>query len=339
MKTLLIFINVFLCGLFTAQEIAVKELFTDNVSIRAIRIWDGKIWYAGTDSKFGYVSIANPKDQKQIRLQPDSLVFRTLAQNRNKFFMVNIESPAYFYMVDKKTLTPSIIAKSGEKHVFYDALHFIDENKGIAFSDPKAKCGYLSYLYTKGDDVVVKTDSCFVNFDEGEAAFAASNTNIASSKKYVWIATGGKKSRILRLNMRSGKWKTFETPFIQGNSSQGIYSIDFYKNRFGVAVGGDYTRQLENINNIATTRNGGRTWRIVASRKNGGYKTCVRIKPGTRGKEIISVGDQNIEYSKDYGQTWAIIAAEKNLYTAEWIDDNAVIIAGKNRIIKLTIYN
>lgn len=56
---------------------------------------------------------------------------------------------------------------------------------------------------------------------------------------------------------------------MQGKSSQGIYSIDFYGDKFGIAVGGDYTAQKENQNNIATTTDGGKTWEIQASGKTG----------------------------------------------------------------------
>lgn len=66
-----------------------------------------------------------------------------------------------------------------------------------------------------------------VQLNKGEAAFAASNTNIASSKNYLWIATGGMSSRILRQNLKTQKWEIFNTPFVQGKSSQGMYSVDF----------------------------------------------------------------------------------------------------------------
>jgi hypothetical protein len=37
----------------------------------------------------------------------------------------------------------------------------------------------------------------------GEVVFAASNTNIASSKNYLWVATGGMSSRIFRMNFKN----------------------------------------------------------------------------------------------------------------------------------------
>jgi photosystem II stability/assembly factor-like uncharacterized protein len=102
----------------------------------------------------------------------------------------------------------------------------------------------------------------------------------------------------------------FRNTFYTRNFFQGIYSIDFYVKN-GIAVGGDYTKQSDNINNIATTNDGGQTWKIQASGQNAGYMTCVKFRPKTNGKEIVAVGDQHISFSSDYGKTWTKISDEK----------------------------
>ena len=123
---------------------------------------------------------------------------------------------------------------------------------------------------------------------------------------------------------------------MQGEASQGIYAIDFYDSKVGIAVGGDYTKPGENINNIAVTEDGGKSWQIKASGKNAGYSTFVRFRPGTRGREIIALGDGHISISKDRGATWQRISDQKNLYTAQWFSKNILIAAGKDRIVKIT---
>lgn len=60
---------------------------------------------------------------------------------------------------------------------------------------------------------------------------------------------------------------------------------------------------------------------IQASGKNGGYMTCVRIKPGYEGKEIIAVGDQHISYSVDYGKTGKLFLKKKIcMFVNGWIE-------------------
>lgn len=322
---------LFLYILCNAQELKLTSLLKDQISIRALQIWDGKVWYSGTDSKFGYVDLRNPKNQKQIKLSEEKLQFRTLAQNRQYFYTINVESPAQFFQIDKKTLQHQIIHQDTVKSAFYDALHF-HEGNFYTFSDAAENLELKFFkFYVNNNQFESSGFSKFI-LNKGEAAFAASNTNIASYQKWVWIATGGKSSRILKVKLKTKEVKPIETPFIQGTESQGMYSIDFYKDKFGIAVGGDYTKQDQNVNNIATTTDGGESWKIQASGKNAGYTTCVKIRPGSKGKEIISVGDQHISYSHDYGKTWIKISSEKGFYVCEWIDKNRIAFAGKHKI-------
>ncbi|KMU60664.1 glycosyl hydrolase [Elizabethkingia anophelis] len=316
-----------------SQQIEFTTLLKDKISIRALEVSNGKVWYSGTESKFGFVNVNDTLDKKQIRLSDKNLQFRTLAQDKKYFYAINIESPANFFRVEKKSLKVENVFQDKGSTAFYDALHFTGGGAAYAFSDTDESLKLkLAQMDKKGMWSIPNHN---VQLNKGEAAFAASNTNIASSKNYLWIATGGMSSRILRQNLNTQKWEIFNTPFVQGKSSQGMYSVDFYGDRFGIAVGGDYTAQKENQDNIATTTDGGKTWEIQASGKNGGYMTCVRIKPGSEGKEIIAVGDQHISYSVDYGKTWKVISEEKNLYVCQWLDRNTVVLAGNNKILKM----
>lgn len=330
MKKLLPFLLSF-SGIFTfSQQIESSEtIFNDKISIRAIEIYDNKVWYSGTDSKFGYVDLKNTDNQKQIKLSEKKLQFRTLGQDKKAFYAINIESPAEFFKIDKKSLKYEVVFRDTVKTAFYDALHFVNDKLAYTFSDADKDSKLKLAKFDNGKWAMLNND---VVLNEGEAAFAASNTNISSTKNYLWIATGGKASRILKLNFKNNQFKIFNTPVIQGESSQGIYSIDFLDDKFGIAVGGDYTKQEANINNIATTNDGGETWRIQASGQNAGYTTCVKIKPNSKGKEIISVGDQHISYSSDFGKTWKKISEEKGFFVCEWVNQDTVVFAGNGKI-------
>lgn len=331
----LCFLSLLTATFFYSQKFKIDTLLTDKISIRAIQIWNGKVWYAGTDSKFGFVNMEDKSDKKQILLSDKKLQFRTLAQNNKDFYTASIESPAQVFKINKQKLGYLIISDVFPKTTFYDSFIFDKKNRGLLISDPDSLNSPLFKLYS-----VRKLSEANLNLPKyfpGEAHFAASNTNVATSKDEVWIATGGAKARIFKFNWKNPyKWEVFDTPFIQGTTSQGIYSIDFYDENFGIAVGGDYTKQADNSNNIATTSDGGRTWEIQASGQNAGYMTCVKFRPKTKGKEIAAVGDQHISFSSDYGKTWTKISDEKNLYACEWADKNTLILAGKNRILKLT---
>ncbi|WP_265131124.1 WD40/YVTN/BNR-like repeat-containing protein [Chryseobacterium oranimense] len=314
---------------FSQQIESFTTILNDKISIRALELYDNKVWYSGTDSKFGFVDLKNHENQKQISLSDKKLQFRTLAQDNNAFYAINIESPANFFKINKKDLKSEIVFADTAKTAFYDALHFVNDKLAFTFSDADKDNLLKLAVYRNGKWGMFKNN---VQLNSGEAAFAASNTNIASSKKFLWIATGGKASRILRMDLKKENLEVFETPFIQGEPSQGMYSIDFYDDKFGIAVGGDYTKQDENINNIATTHDAGKTWQTQASGKNAGYTTCVKIKPGSKGKEIIAVGDKHISYSSDFGKTWKKISDEKGFFVCSWVNGNTIVFGGNSRI-------
>ena len=149
---------------------------------------------------------------------------------------------------------------------------------------------------------------------EGEAAFAASNTNIATVGDHTWVLTGGKSSRVYYSPDKGNSWEAYDTPIIQGTSTQGGYSIAFYDEQYGFAIGGDYTQPEVNERNKMRTENGGKTWKIVAKNEEPGYKSCVQYVPESGGKELVTVGSTGISYSKDSGEHWKPLS-EEGFYT------------------------
>jgi len=172
--------------------------------------------------------------------------------------------------------------------------------------------------------------------EEGEAFFAASNTNIKIKGSTVWIASGGKKARILKSNDYGKTWDIFNTPLVQGKGPQGIYSIDFYDMNHGIVMGGDYSKPLENTANKAITTDGGKTWKLVADSQIPNYKSCVQYVPGTQGQEIFAVGKTGIAFSNDAGNTWKNISKE-SYYAIQFVDINTAWLSGNNKIGKLVL--
>ncbi|WP_228413585.1 hypothetical protein [Chryseobacterium sp. CH21] len=187
---------------FSQQVESIETILNDKISIRALELYDNKVWYTGTDSKFGFVDFKDSKNQKQIKLSEEKLQFRTLAQDKTSFYAINIESPARFFKIDKKDLKSQVVFRDTAKTAFYDALHFVNDQLAYTFSDSDKDLLLKLAVYKNGKWNMFKNN---IRLNEGEAAFAASNTNISSTKKYMWIATGGKASRILRMNLKDEK--------------------------------------------------------------------------------------------------------------------------------------
>jgi len=311
---------------------SIQEFKQDNISIRAIQVIDkNTVYFSGSNSSFGYTKDAG-KTWKQNKITyQDSIkpAFRSIATNGKDIFTLSIENPALLYRIrgDKTTLVYT------EKHpkIFYDAMAFFDTQNGIAMGDPTDGC--LSIITTNdgGDSWNKIACSSLPQIVEGEAAFAASNTNIKIIGDTVWIITGGTKARVFKSTDRGKTWQVFDTPIIQGEGAQGIYSVDFYDKKNGIVMGGDYSKPKENQQNKAITTDGGKTWQLVAQGKDPNYRSCVQYIPNTQGQELIAVGVMGISFSNDSGHTWKKIS-DASYFTIQFIDKNTAWLGGHQKM-------
>ena len=310
----------------------------DSVSIRAIQVEDSaSVFYAGSNGTIGYTRNNGVLwNAVNIRYQ-DTIVpnFRSLAFNGSDYFALSIGNPALLYKVSKGKVSLQYLEKN--EKVFYDALTFFDDNiHGIAVGDPTENCA--SVLLTEDGGETWNKIPCenLPEIIKGEAFFAASNTNIKTIGSTVWIASGGTKARVIKSGDYGKTWQVFETPIIQGITSQGIYSIDFANENNGILMGGDYSKPATNKANKAITTNGGKTWRLVAENKNPNYKSCVRYVPNTSGKEVFAVGKTGISFSNDGGITWKEVSKE-SYYAIQFVDENTAWLSGNQKIGKLEL--
>jgi photosystem II stability/assembly factor-like uncharacterized protein len=310
----------------------------DSTRIRAIRVVDSaSVFYAGSNGTIGY-TLNNGALWNAVNIQyQDTIVpnFRSLAFNGSDYFALSIGNPALLYKVSKGKVTLQYLEEN--EKVFYDALTFFDDNlHGIAVGDPTENCA--SVLLTEdGGETWTKTPcENLPKIIEGEAFFAASNTNIKTIGSTVWIASGGTKARVLKSRDYGKTWQVFETPITQGIGPQGIYSIDFADENNGILIGGDYSKPLANKANKAITTNGGKTWILVAENKNPNYKSCVQYVPNTAGKEIFAVGKTGISFSNDGGITWKEVSKEP-YYAIQFVDINTAWLSGNQKIGKLEL--
>jgi len=170
---------------------------------------------------------------------------------------------------------------------------------------------------------------------EGEAAFAASNTNIVIKGNATWVVSGGKKARVFYSSDKGKSWSVVETPIVQGKQMTGIFTADFYNSSVGFISGGNYEVLNQNFDNKAVTHDGGKTWKLVAQNQGFGYASCVQYIPNSHGKGLISVGASGIYYSEDGGSSWKQWSTDSSLYTIRLLNDNTAIAAGKNKVIRI----
>ncbi|MBQ0769145.1 MAG: oxidoreductase [Bizionia sp.] len=267
-----------------------------------------------------------------VDAKKEGLNFRALAVTSKAKFGVSVESPAYVYKID--AMGTSLVYQENHENAFYDAMAFWNDNEGIAIGDPTDSC--MSIIVTRDGGVTWTKIACdnLPAAKAGEAAFAASNTNIKIIGNNTWVATGGKFSRVLFSSDKGKTWDVFDTPIVQGLQTTGMYSIDFYNDKIGYAIGGDYTRPGANGSNKIKTIDGGKTWQVAAENKAPGYRSCVQYVPNSNGKGLVAVGFKGIDYSNDGGENWKYLTSE-GFYTIRFVNDSVAYAAGDKRIAKL----
>ena len=324
------------------SEVEIKTLLQDSLmNVRALEIEGDGFAFATSNGEIGgkdHVFVDGEKLEeaavKTLQLRHDSLIpnFRSIAITNKAGFLISISAPSLLYKVGKDSI--NLVYKENHPKAFYDSMDFWNDQEGIAIGDPTDDC--MSIIITRDGGETWTKLSCndLPKAKEGEAAFAASDTNISIVGDHTWVATGGKASRILYSPDKGKTWDVFETPIIQGKETIGMYSIDFYDETNGFAIGGDYTKANDTLNNKIRTKDGGKTWQVVANGKGPGYRSCVQYIPNSNAKELVAIGFKGIDYSNDSGETWKHLSDE-GFYTIRFLNDSVAYAAGNGRISKL----
>lgn len=315
-------------------QVEMEVIYQDTFSIRAITIMENNLAFAGDRNLYGIYN-ADSRSVRTSHLALDTLKteFRAVAGTDADFFMLSVGNPALLFKTGDQGRM-ELVYREDHPSVFYDAMSFWNAQEGIAMGDPTDSC--LSILITRDGGKHWTKLECSVlpEVAQGEAAFAASNTNIKTMGDHTWIATGGARSRVFYSPDKGRTWQVFETPVVQGVGSQGIYSMDFYDPENGFVIGGDYTSPEGNTANKARTSDGGRTWQLVGNGTDPGYMSCVQYVPGGRADQLVACGFQGVYYSEDGGEHWTKLSDE-GFYTLRFLNAQTAYAAGKNRIALL----
>ncbi len=318
-----------------AVTVTIDTLLQDKISIRALALDHDKVWYAADQSRFGFIDLKT-NQKKEIKLPSEkNAEFRSIAQTEKYVFILNVGNPALLYKISKEDLSYELVYQENHEKVFYDSMQFWNDKEGFAIGDPIE--GSFSVITTRDGGVSwQKTPSDRLpHLEDGEAAFAASNTNIVIKGNAIWLVSGGKKARVFHSRNKGKSWSVVETPIVQGKQMTGIFTADFYNSSVGFISGGNYEALNQNFDNKAVTHDGGKTWKLVAQNQGFGYASCVQYIPNSNGKGLISVGASGIYYSDDGGNSWNQWSTDSSLYTIRLLNDNIAIAAGKNKVIRI----
>jgi photosystem II stability/assembly factor-like uncharacterized protein len=342
MKKILLLLMVSL-GLISCKSnqiiytsVKIDTLFTDKISIRPISISEDKVFYAADNNRVGVIDL-NKNSRNEYVIEKDNLKleFRSIAQTSSSIFIANVGNPAFIYKFSKDLQQKELVYEEHNEKVFYDSMQFWNDQEGIAIGDPIENCFCMLITRNGGATWTKVTCSNLPDLAEGEAAFAASNTNIVIKGGKTWIVSGGKKARVFFSSDKGKTWSVNNSPVIQGEAMTGIFTADFYNEKIGFIAGGNYEKPNQNFGNKALTTNGGKTWDLVSENQGFGYASCVQFVPDSKGKQLVSVGANGIYYSSDKGNSWKQFSSDSSLLTIRFINKSTAIAAGKDKMVRL----
>lgn len=227
----------------------------------------------------------------------------------NSGVAISAGTPARIVTTDNGGKTWQTRYESNDERVFFDAIAFWDDQRGLAFSDPID--GRLLILTTDDRGVTWRQvpDENVPPALAGEAGFAASNSCLAvNGSSHAWIGLGGEtnhgKARIFYSVDNGRNWRVSDTPISSGRSS-GVFSISFRDSTYGVAVGGNYELVEQGGRKVAAvTRDGGETWHAIVGPGPSGFRSAVTHSVLNGRSFFIASGPNGTDISCDGGQSW-----------------------------------
>ncbi|PNQ72455.1 oxidoreductase [Hanstruepera neustonica] len=319
------------------SKVDIEVLLQDSLlNVRALELDDPPNYSIASSNGLIIYAIKNDTAKLAVGyydVKYDSIIpnFRSLAATSRATFALSIGNPALLYGITSDTT--KLVYQENHPKVFYDSMEFWNDDEGIAVGD--AIDGCLSVIITRDGGNTWSKLPCdqLPLAAEGEGAFAASDTNIAIVGNKTWVGTTV--GRIYYSDDKGKTWDVIDTPIVKEKDTEGIYSLDFYDELNGFAIGGDYTKPADSSANKTRTQDGGKTWQLVAENKSPGYRSCVQYIPNGNGKELVAIGFKGIDYSHDSGNTWKHLSDE-GFYTIRFLNDSVAYAAGAGRIAKLT---
>ena len=209
-------------------------------SIRGLSVVDDKTaWISGSK---GYIAQTTDGgttwNWQQIKGYEKSDFRDIEAFNDKEAVIMSSGSPAYILKTTDGGKTWQEKYQKTDTTYFLDAMDFADRLHGYILGDPINNKFLL--LETKDGGETWSESTNPPDALSGEASFAASGTCLRVQKDgAIYIASGGKSSRLISQQPGTNQWRYLNLPITQGKSSEGAFSVSIAPNK-NIIVGGDY---------------------------------------------------------------------------------------------------
>lgn len=292
------------------------------------------IWVSGSKGTVGY---SDNNGQNWTWVNPvgyENYDFRDIAIfSKKEAVIVSAGSPAVVLRTTDAGKTWTEVYKDNRPDIFLDAMDFNGKN-GYILGDPIDGSFQMLKSTDKGKTWTDVSNNFILFADEGEAAFAASGSNIQVFKDFVYIGTGGMFSGFFYYSPKKLKIDKYECPIWYGDPSAGIFAIDFINENTGVVVGGNYQKDKDNRNNVLLTYDGGKNW-VKPETPVLGFRSDVMYLTKNI---LLATGTSGTDISYDGGKNWKNISTDSFNTLGKSANGKTVYLTGsKGNVSKLEL--
>ncbi len=224
---------------------------------------------------------------------------------------------------------------------FYDCFDFWGPRRALVMGD--VLNGRLPVLRTRsGGEAWNRIGGLLPPAQAGEFAFAASGTCVETvGESHGWIATGGAATaRILATTDGGQTWASYGTPIPQGTPASGIFTVAFRDTRRGILAGGDLEAPDALSENVAVSKDGGKTWTLVDGTPFPGAAYGLSYAGAgpqdEHARTVVITGPAGAAWSANEGRKWHLLPDVRDYWAVAFADPrHGWLVGTEGRILKL----
>jgi photosystem II stability/assembly factor-like uncharacterized protein len=291
------------------------------------------VWVSGVAGTFALTTDGGDTWRAGVVPGADSLEFRDVEGMSERVAYLLAAGPgdrSRIYRTGDGGRSWSLQFTNRDTSAFYDCFAFWDARRGFTMSD--AVGGRFPVVRTVDGTAWADIGDRLPSAQSGEGAFAASGGD-----RHGWIATGAAaRARVLRTDDAGDTWTEAGTPIVQGSSTSGGASIAFRDSVHGILGGGDIAAPEAFADNVAVSRDGGRTWSRAARPPFPGAIYGLAYVPGGEGRTVVATGPGGAAWSADEGGRWRLLEGVRDYWAVGFAGPSAGWLVGtEGRILKL----
>lgn len=290
------------------------------------------IWVSGSKGTVGYSHDTGGSWTWVNPIGYEKFDFRDIAIfSKSEAVIVSAGTPAVILRTSDTGKTWNEVYRDERAEIFLDAMDFYGKT-GYIIGDPIDGSFQMLKSTDKGKSWTDVSNNFMLYAEDGEAAFAASGSNLQVFKDFVFIGTGGMFSGFFYYSPKHLRVDKYECPIWYGNNSSGIFAIDFIDKKTGIVVGGNYMKDKDNHNNILRTSDAGKSWSKPENPVLGFRSDVMYVNKNI----VIATGTSGTDISYDAGNNWINISKESFNTLGKSENGKTIFLTGsKGNVYKL----